>query len=146
MLTIGGAHPVEVGPTLVIFFDPFFGKGAILNLGQQLTHGLLGLLGHDARPSMVIAELGRIAHRVAHVVETALVEEIDDQLELVHALKVRDLGLIPCFDQRFKAGFDQRRDATTEHRLLAKQIGLGLFRKRRLDHTRAGTANALRIG
>ncbi len=95
---------------------------------------------------MVIAELGRIAHRVAHVVETALVEEIDDQLELVHALEVGHLGLIAGFNQRFKARLDQRRHAAAKHSLLAKQIGLGFFRERRFDHTRAGTANALRIG
>ena len=55
---------------------------------------LPGLLGDDARAGGVVAALGRVADRVAHVVQAAAVHQVDDQLQLVQALEVRDLGLI----------------------------------------------------
>src|ERR671934_283830 len=59
--------------------------------------------------------------------EAALIEEVDDELHLVHALEVGDLGLVAGLDERFERGLDQVRDAAAERRLLAEQIGLRLL-------------------
>src|SRR3712207_1194160 len=75
VLTILHPHAVEVGPALMIFLDPFLGKSAALDIGQQFAHSGLGLLVDDARPGMVVPVLGRIADRVAHIVKAALVEQ-----------------------------------------------------------------------
>ena len=48
----------------------------------------------DARAGHVVAVLGGVADRVAHVAEAAAVHEVDDELQLVQALEVRDLGLV----------------------------------------------------
>ena len=92
------------------------------------------------RPGVVVAVLGGVADRVAHVLEAALVDEIDDQLQLVQALEVGDLRLVAGLDQRVEPGLDQIADAATEHRLLAEEIGLGLFLERRLEHAGAQRA------
>ena len=47
-----------------------------------------GFRGDDLRPARVVAVLGGVADRVAHVVEPALIDQVDDQLQLVQALEV----------------------------------------------------------
>ena len=77
--------------------------------------------GDDARAAGVVAVLGGVAHRVAHVVEAAAVHQVDDQLELVQALEVGDLGLVAGLDQRLEARLDERADAAAQHGLLAER-------------------------
>ena len=96
-------------------------------------------------PADVVAVLGGVADRVAHVVEAAAVHEIDDQLQLVQALEVGDLRLIAGLDQRLEAGLDQRADAAAQDRLLAEEIGLGLLGERRLEDAGARGADALGV-
>ena len=93
-------------------------------------------------PADVVAVLGGVADRVAHVVEAAAVHEVDDELQLVQALEVGDLGLVAGLDQRLEARLDERAHAAAEHRLLAEEIGLGLLGERRLEHARARRADA----
>ena len=59
----------------------------------------------------------------------------------MHALKVRHLWLVARFHEYFKACTDQGGDASTEHGLLAKEVGFGLFSDGSAQHTCAGTAN-----
>ena len=81
----------------------------------------------DALAARHVAVLGRVADRVAHVGDAALVDQVDDQLHLVQALEVRHLGRVAGLDQRLVAGADELGEAAAEHRLLAEEIGLGLF-------------------
>ena len=74
------------------------------------------LVVDDPRPARVVAVLRGVGDRVAHVGEPALVEQVDDQLHLVHALEVGDLGLVAGLDQRLEGGLDQVRDAAAERR------------------------------
>ena len=67
------------------------------------------LIGDDLGPAVVVAVLGGVADRVAHVAQAALVDQVHDQLELVQALEIGDLRLIAGLDQRVEAGLDQVR-------------------------------------
>ena len=62
------------------------------------------------RAGLVVAVLGGVADRVAHVGEAALVDQVDDQLHLVQALEIGHLGRVAGLDQRLVAGLDQRRE------------------------------------
>src|SRR5205814_4459352 len=99
----------------------------------------------DLRTRRIVAPLRGVADRVAHVGETAAIEQVDDQLQLVHALEVGDLRLVARVDERLEARLHQRADAAAQHRLLAEQIRLGLFLERRLDDARARAADAAAI-
>ena len=90
----------------------------------------------DPRAARVVAVLGGVGDRVAHPRQAALVHQVDDQLQLVQALEVRDLRLVAGLDERLEPGLDQRRGAAAEHRLLAEEVGLGLFLERGLDARR----------
>ena len=137
---------VELRPAGLVLGHPALRVLAALDLVEHPLHLLLRLLGHDARARRVVAVLGGVAHRVAHVVEPAAVHQVDDQLQLVHALEVRDLRLVAGLHQRLEAGLDERRRAAAEHGLLAEEIGLGLLGEAGLDHARAGAADSLRVG
>ena len=63
----------------------------------------------------------------------------------MHAFEIRDFGLVSGFDQRLESRFDQRTHATAQHRLLAEQICLSLFREGRLDHSCARYAQSLAV-
>src|SRR4051794_30357702 len=94
--------------------DPLLRERAVLDLGQHLLH-LLVRVDHT-RAALVVAPLGGIGHAVAHPRQTALVDQVDDQLELVHAFEVRDLRLVACGDERFEPVADQLGDPAAEHR------------------------------
>ena len=70
--------------------------------------------------------------------------QVDDQLQLVHRLEVRELRLVAGLDQRLERHLHQRRRPAAQHRLLAEQVGLGLLREGRLED--AGTRRAERPG
>ena len=81
-----------------------------------------------------------------HALDPALEDQVGDQLQLVQALVVGDLGLVAGLDERLEAELDQLRDAAAEHGLLAEEVGLGLLGERRLDHARAGGAERGAVG
>ena len=120
-------------------------KFAILNLAEDRLHRLAALGVDDARTGDVVAPLRRIGDGVAHVRQAAAIDEIDDELELVQHFEVRALRLIARFDQRFVARLDERADAAAQHRLLAEEIGFGLFLERGLQHSGARAADAFQV-
>src|SRR5262245_50057617 len=129
-------HGQERGPIGLVLQHPLPRELAGLDLGQDLLHLGLRLLAHDARPSRVVTELRGVRDRVAHVGQATLVEEVDDELHLVHALEVGDLGLVAGIHQRLEGGLDQVRDAAAEGDLLPEEIRLGLLAERRLEDSR----------
>jgi len=90
--------------------------------------------------------LGGVADGVAHVVEAALVHEVDDELELVQALEVGDLGLVAGVDERLESGFHEFAGAAAKDGLLAEEIGFRLLGERGFEHARAGDAQGFRVG
>ena len=128
-----------------VFRYPFFGKTAVANFRENLFHFVARFLCDDARAGAVIALFGGVADGIAHVAEAAAVNEIDDELEFVHALEVGDFGLIACGDERFKAGFDQFADAAAEDGLLAEEIGFGFFGESGFEDAGACTAESFGI-
>ena len=82
----------------------------------------------------------------AHVVEAALIHQVDDQLELVQALEIGALGLVAGRDQGLERHLDQGADAAAEHDLLAEEVGLGLLGERGLEDARAAAADPLGVG
>ena len=131
MLDLMIALPLALGvkPAALGFARQLVRVRAGANLGEHLPHHVLRFGGDDARSAAVVAVLGGVADRVAHEAEAAAIHQIDDQLQLVQALEVGDLRLIPCLDQRFETGGDERADAAAEHRLLAEQIRFRFFRE-----------------
>jgi hypothetical protein len=98
------------------------------------------------RPGHVVAVLRRVRHRPALLGDPALVHQIDDQLELVQALEVRDLGLVTRVDQGLEACLDECGRAAAEHRLLTEQVGLGLLGEGRADPSGAQGTQCLGVG
>ena len=97
-------------------------------------------------PLHVVAVLGRVADAEAHEVEAAAVHQVDDELELVHRLEVRELGLVAGLDERLERHLDQGRRAAAQDRLLAEEVGLGLLLERRLEDAGAGVAERPGVG
>ena len=120
-------------------------KRAVLDFGENLLHRLAALGVDDARAADVVAPLGGVGDGVAHVRQAAAIDQVDDQLQLVQALEVGALRLIAGFDQRLESGLDERADAAAQHRLLAEEIGLGLFLEGGLQHSGARAADALQV-
>ncbi len=136
------AHGLEVRLTGLVLQDPVGRELAGLDVPEPLGHGLLHVVGDDLRARVVVAELGGVADRIAHLGHAALVHEVDDELELVEALEVGDLGLVAGLDQGVERGLDQVGHAAAEHDLLAEEVGLGLLLERGLDDAGARAADA----
>src|SRR3954454_20189765 len=122
--------------------DELLGERARADLLEDPAHLLAHVGVDDARPAREVAVLGRVGDGVAHALEAALVHQVDDQLELVEALEVRDLGLVARRDERLEAGLDERGGAAAEHGLLTEEVGDRLFLERRLKHAGATAADA----
>src|SRR5712691_4046265 len=101
------AHGEESGTMGLVLQHPLARELAGLDLGEDLLHLRLGPVVDDPRPARVVAVLRGVGDRVAHVGATTLIEEIHDQLHLVHALEVRDLGLVARVHERLEGGLDQ---------------------------------------
>src|SRR5205085_12416907 len=121
------------------------GKFSGLELPEDLLHRLARRLTDDPLAAGEVAVLRGVRHRVAHAGDALLVHEVDDQLEFVQALEVREPGVVPGVDERLVAGANQLGYAAAEYGLLAEEIGLGLVLEAGLDHARARAADALRV-
>ena len=84
----------EVGEAGLGLPDPLLRERAVLDLGEDLAHAFANALVDDPGSAQVVALLGRVGDRVAHPRQAALVDQVDDELQLVQALEVRDLGLV----------------------------------------------------
>src|SRR5216684_3468286 len=131
---------------LFIFFDPGFCKTAVADFREDLAHFFPRLLGDDARPSRIIALLGRVAHGVAHIAEAAAVNQINDELELVEAFEISDLWLVSGFRQRFESRLDQLAHTAAEHCLFAEEISFRFLGKRGFQDAGARTAESFGVG
>ena len=70
--------------------------------------------------------------------------EIDDELQFVEALKVRQLRWIAGAHERFESSPNELARSTAEHGLFAKEIRFRLLFESCLDHARARATNAFR--
>src|SRR5690606_37809224 len=136
----------EVRPAGVELGHQLPGVGAVLDLGQDAAHLLAGLVGDHPRAAGVAAVLGVVRYRPVHLGDAALVHEVDDQLDLVQALEVGDLGLVAGLGEGGEARLDQLGQAAAEHRLLAEEVGLGLLGEGGLQRAGAGAADPLGVG
>ncbi len=86
----------------------------------------------------VIAELGRVRNAVAHVIETALVEQIHDQLELVHALEVSHFWLVSSFYEGLEARLDQFANPAAKEQLARRTSRFRFLRQMLFQSHRLG--------
>src|SRR5262245_27866490 len=89
---------VEYRLAAVHLRDPVARERAVAHPREHRAHVLAHVLVDDARPDGMRPVLGRVGDRVVHPLDPTLPDQIDDQLELVQALVVRDLRLITRFD------------------------------------------------
>src|SRR5256886_5809697 len=139
-------EPLVVGAAGRVFADPLARELAALHFLEHLAHLVLHALIHDAGSAGEIAVLGGLADELMHLGEPALVQQVDDQLQLVQALVVGDLGLIARLHEGLEALHHELGGAAAQHRLLAEQIRLGLLGEGGLEHSAARAAGAVRIG
>jgi len=109
------AQLAEVREANTVLGDPLIGELARLNVRQKLLHDLAGLRANDPFTPGHIPVLGRVANGVAHVRDAALIDQVNNELHLMNALKVGHLWCIARLDQRFKAGPHKLSQATTQN-------------------------------
>ena len=124
------ARRLQVDLADVHLGDPLARERPVADLAEHLAHVLAHVLVDHLRAARVAAVLGGVGDRVVHPLDAALVDQVDDQLHLVQALVVGDLGRVAGLDERLEAQVDQLRDAAAEHGLLAEEVGLGLLGER----------------
>ena len=96
--------------------------------------------GPDRPPNSAVSR-----HRVVHPRDAALVHQVDDQLELMQHLEVRQFRRYPASTITSNPVLTSSSCAPTQHGLLAEQVGFGLVLERGLDDAGAGAADALRV-
>src|SRR3546814_15920912 len=69
-----------------------------------------------SRTAGVVAALGGVRDRVAHVGHAALVHQVDDELHLVEALEVGHLRGVAGVHQGLVAGGDERCEAAADRK------------------------------
>jgi hypothetical protein len=140
------AHALEALLPGAVLGDPLASEVAGLDLVEDLPHRLPRGLAHDPLPPCEVAVLGRVGDRVPHAADALLVHQVDDQLQLVEALEVREPRVVARVHEGLVAGADELREPAAQHRLLAEEVRLGLLPEARLDHARARAADALGVG
>ena len=146
MLRFEPAGCEEAGASRHVLEDELLRELPGLDLLEDLLHLRLGLVGDDTRAAGVVAVLGGVADRVAHIGEAAFVDQVHDQLQFVHRLEECALLLVAGLDQCFEGGLDQGRKAAAKDHLLAEEVRLALFAEGCLKHAGAGAADSLGVG
>src|SRR6202521_3318967 len=130
--------------TALILGDPFPGEAAILDSRQHFLHRLARRISDNHFAAGQVAVLGRVRNRIAHAAQSAFVDQVDDQLHLVHALEVGNLGGVAGRHQRLETFLHQRSQSAAEYSLFAEQVALGFFFESCLQHASARRADAVR--
>jgi hypothetical protein len=94
----------KLDPAGLVLQHPLLGPLARLDVREDAAHPLLYRVVYYLRPGRVVAVLGGVRDRVPHPGQPALVDQIHDELELVYALVVGELRLVPGLDERLEAG------------------------------------------
>ena len=84
--------------------------------------------------------------RVVHVGDAALIDQVDDQLDLVQTLEIGHFGLVPGLDQRLEPHADQFDQAAAQHRLLAEEVGFAFLAEVGLDDAGPAATDGGAIG
>src|SRR5215211_1428516 len=145
-LGLPAAHREEARSPGLVLEHPVFGPLAALDIREDRTHPLSCGLVDDLRPRRVVAVLGGVRDRVAHPRKPALVDQVDDELELVYALIIGELGLVARLDERLESGREEGRKPPAQHRLLPKEVSLGLVCERGLDNAGAAAPCGAGVG
>src|SRR2546422_790294 len=135
MLRAGLAQRLEPATPAAALGNPLAREAAGLDVGEDALHRRANFLRYDLGASGVVAVLRGVADRVPHELHAATIQQVHDQLELVHALEVGDLRRVSGSREGLEPGLDQRGDAAAQDRLLAEQIGLRLLADRRLERS-----------
>src|SRR3569833_680478 len=139
-------HPLIVLAAGGAFLDPLLGELARLHFLQNLAHDVLDAVVDDSLTTSEVAVLGGVADELVHLGEASFMEKVDDELQLMEALVVRDLRLIAGLDQRLKALHHELGGAAAQHCLLSEEIRLCLFSERSLQNAAARAADTMRVG
>src|SRR3569833_2912623 len=139
-------HPLIVLAAGGAFLDPLLGELARLHFLQNLAHDVLDAVVDDSRTTSEVTVLGGVADELVHLGEASFMEKVDDELQLMEALVVRDLRLIAGLDQRLKALHHELGGAAAQHCLLSEEIRLCLFSERSLQNAAARAADTMRVG
>src|SRR5690606_7159212 len=129
----------------VLVVDEALGERAGLDVREDALHVLLDVRVDHARARDVVAVLRGVGDGPALLGDAALPHEVDDELELVQHLEVRDLRLVAGLGEGLEAVLDELRHATAQDGLLAEEVGLGLLGERRPDDAGARAADRLRV-
>jgi hypothetical protein len=97
-----------------------------------------------ARAAGEIAILGGVADGIAHVIQAADVDQIDDQFHFVDAFEVRHFLGITGFDECFESGLDERGKSAAEDGLFAEEIGFAFVLESGFDDAAASAADTAR--
>ncbi|MDT0264167.1 hypothetical protein RM423_22615 [Jatrophihabitans sp. DSM 44399] len=117
----------------VLILDEAAGEG---DVGQDLVQPGPHRVVHQARVGDVFAALGGVRKAPAHLRRPTSVHQVDDELHLVQALEVGDLGLVPGLGQE---PFDARRGTPR-----APATGQQALRALKVGHDRSSRATASR--
>ena len=101
----------------------FLCEGTVLNVLQDLLHGLLGFFGDQLRTGDVVAVFRSVGDGVTHACKTTLVDQVYDQLHLVNAFEVSVSRVITSFAQSFETSLHQGTNAAAQNSLFTEQVG-----------------------
>ena len=99
----------------------------------------------DAGAAGQVAVFGGVADREAHIVEPALLDEVNNHFEFVQALEVSHFRGVAAFDQGLKGGLNQGGYAAAEDGLLAEKVGFGFVLESGRQDAGFGAADAFGV-
>src|SRR5258708_36663277 len=108
MIFLSLAEGGEIIAAGLVLVGPFTGEGSGLNIGKDLLHRRASLVAYNLRSASQVAILGSVGNRIAHAIQAALINEINDELHLMDALEVRNLRLITFLHQRVETALHHR--------------------------------------
>ncbi len=101
-----------------------------------------GILVHHARTAHHVPVRGRVTDELVHLAKTTLVQQVHDELELVHDFVIRHFRLVSGLHERFEPGNNKFRRTSAQNGLFTEQVCLGFLGEGGLDDAGTCSANA----
>ena len=117
-------------------------EAAVLNIGENLLHSLLRVLGDDLGTGDIVAVLCGVGDGISHSLKAGLIDKIDDKLHLVNTLEISVSGVVACLNEGLKACLHKSANAAAKDSLLTEEVGLGLGAEGGLKNACACAADA----
>ena len=138
------AFSLENGITAAGFFEPFFSEFTGFDAAERFFHAFFDISGEDEGTIVIFTPFSGVGDDLVHALDTAFIDEVNDEFCFVDTFKVSHFGGITGFGKNFKTVFHQVNSTAAENVLFTEEVFVGFLFHGAFEN--AGTGKTFSFG